>query len=349
MIDPSANPRQPIKSRGYPWELSVPAGTVSAEKLGAAMDPRHLVLGLVGPSRFRYPGNARVTIPSSVHVQWIDPWRQVRKRGIPLSLDGSEGIARVRRDGALADNHEPRPGPLVEPVGVGGSAAVVGSQEDIGGRLRRRTVDQLVETQLLEITRQEEMSSVEGDVEHETSRIVGGFRVPAVRRVRHRELNAGLFPRSGAVSGWTGIPSCSKLFDKLICQRIVHPGEPRWEPHFADREPVEQIGQAVVMVLIGVAQEYGVDRADAPRPERRRDDATTDGGITETPAIVQQSLGRQACGSRPPGHGRRPGIRSPGWRFPRPIPPSHQPGTIQPAAATTTPRRANRRVRRGSA
>ena len=67
---------------------------------------------------------------------------------------------------------------------------------------------------------------------------------------------------------------------------ILEPGETRREPHFSDREPVKQIGQAVEMVLIGVAQENGVDRADAARPERRRDDATTDRGIAETPAIV---------------------------------------------------------------
>ena len=80
------------------------------------------------------------------------------QEGNPILFDGSKGIAGIRTDGALADNHEPGFCPLVEPLRVCGSAAVVRGQEDIGRRLGRRTLDQLVETELLEITRQEEMA-----------------------------------------------------------------------------------------------------------------------------------------------------------------------------------------------
>ena len=88
----------------------------------------------------------------------------------PASLDGSESIAGIRSQGTLADDHEPGLGPLVEPRGVCGPSAVVRGQKDIGGRNRRRTVDQLVETKLLEITRQEESAPAIADVEHEASR-----------------------------------------------------------------------------------------------------------------------------------------------------------------------------------
>ena len=67
----------------------------------------------------------------------------------------------------------------------------------------------------------------------------------------------------------------------------ANPGGIRTAP---DREPVEQVGQAVVMVLIGVAQEDRVDPADAARPERRRDDPAADGRIAQRAAIVQQGL-----------------------------------------------------------
>ena len=72
----------------------------------------------------------------------------------------------------------------------------------------------------------------------------------------------------GAVIGRTGMPRALKLFDQADCHRILHSGEPRREPHFPDREPVEQVGQAVVMILIGVAQEDRVDAADPACPER---------------------------------------------------------------------------------
>ena len=97
-----------------------------------------------------------------------------------ISLDGSEGIAGVCSQLTLADNNEPGLGPLVEPFGVGSPSAVVGGQENIGGRIGRRTFDQLVKTKLLKITGQEEMAPADSDVEHEAARVVRGLRVPTV-------------------------------------------------------------------------------------------------------------------------------------------------------------------------
>ena len=135
------------------------------------------------------------------------------------------------------------------------------------------------------------MAAAEGDVEHEAACVVGGFRVPAGRRVPDRELNAGLFPRLGR-----GDRSHRDAASLEVVRQAGSPGDcpapakPRREPHFADREPVEQVGQAVVVVLVGVAQEDRVDAADAARPERRRDDPAADGRIAEAAAIVEQSL-----------------------------------------------------------
>ena len=141
--------------------------------------------------------NPRAAIPSSVHRKRIEPWRQVRRRGIPRRSRAARASLVAGGDGALADDDEPRLGPLVEPFGVGGSAAVVRGEEDIGRRLRGRTRDQLVETQLLEITGQEQVAPGEGDVEHEAAGVVGCLRVPAGRGVRDREPNAGRFPGLG--------------------------------------------------------------------------------------------------------------------------------------------------------
>ena len=212
------------------------------------------------------------------------------KEGNPASFEGSEGIAGLGGDRTLADDHEPGFGPPVEPFRVGGLAAVVWGQENIGRRLGRRTLDQLVQTQLLEIARQEQMAPVEGDVEHETACVVGGFRVPAVRRMRNCELDASLVPRPGCRDRVHRDASRPQLFDQPRRHGIVHAGETRREPHFPDREPVEQVWQAVVVVLIGVAQEDRVDAADAARPERRRDDAAADGRIAQAAAIVEESL-----------------------------------------------------------
>ena len=93
---------------------------------------------------------------------------------------------------------------------------------------------------------------------------------------------------SGAV---IGRPGCRAPADRSISSRspgIVVAAETGRDPHYADREPVEQVGQAVVVILIGVAQEDGVDPADSARPERRRDDPAADGRIAQPAAVVEQ-------------------------------------------------------------
>ena len=102
----------------------------------------------------------------------------------------SEGIVASGDERTLADDDLPRSGPLVKPVGVGGLAAVVWCQENVRAWVRGMAVDQFVEPELLEITRQEQMAPAEGDVEHETACVVRRLRVPPGRRVPHRELDA---------------------------------------------------------------------------------------------------------------------------------------------------------------
>ena len=67
--------------------------------------------------------------------------------------------------------------------------------------------------------------------------------------------------------------------------------------------------KAVVMILIGMAQEDGVDPAHTALPERRRDDPAArrsghPGGRSRT-----DRPGRPASGSEPPGHARPTGTR----------------------------------------
>ena len=129
------------------------------------------------------------------------------EQGNSAAFDEGQRVAGPGGQGALADDDEAGFGPFVEPFGVGGSAAVVGGQEDIGRRLRGRPRDQLDESQLLQITGQEQVAAGEGDVEHEAAGVVGSLRVPAGGWVQDREPNAGPFPRTrGAVIGWTGMP-----------------------------------------------------------------------------------------------------------------------------------------------
>ena len=116
-----------------------------------------------------------------------------------------------------------------------------------------------------------------------------GFRIPAGRRVPDRERDARRFPRLGCrhrlESGFRATRIC---FEQLDGRGIGRAAETRRDAHHPDREPVEQVGQAVVVVLIGVAQEDRVDPADAALPERRRDDPATDGRITQPPAVVEK-------------------------------------------------------------
>ena len=139
----------------------------------------------------------------------LDP--RAEQRG-PTSFDLSERVAAPGKKRALADHNEPRLGPAVEPFGVGGLAAMVRSQKNIRGRPRGRTADQLIKSEQLEISGQEQMASAEGDVEHKTSRVVRGFRVPAGGRMPNREPTPASSQVSGAVVVRTAIRrtvSCS--------------------------------------------------------------------------------------------------------------------------------------------
>ncbi len=60
------------------------------------------------------------------------------------------------------------------------------------------------------------------------------------------------------------------------------------DPDLADGEPVEQVGQAVVMVGVGVAQDDRVDPPDPSRPERGGDDPAADVRVSHPAAVVKQ-------------------------------------------------------------
>ena len=66
----------------------------------------------------------------------------------------------------------------------------------------------------------------------------------------------------------------------------------------ADREAVEQVGQAVVVVGIGMREDDHVEPPDAPRPERRGDHPAADVGVAHPAAVVE---GRPPVG-RPDHH-----------------------------------------------
>ena len=93
---------------------------------------------------------------------------------------------------------------------------------------------------------------------------------------------------SGAVTGRIGMPRDRIRSSRSIGRRIGRPAETGRDADDADREAIEQVEHAVVVILVGMAQEDGVDPAHSARPERRRDDPAADARVAQPPAVVEK-------------------------------------------------------------
>ena len=103
--------------------------------------------------RRSHRGSPLVTTLSSI-VGPRDPDRPAAPRSEHREsqpFDRGEGSFAAEEGGAGWPRH-PRPGPLVEPLGVGNPCTVVGSQHHFRRGLRSRLRDQLVEARELEVT-----------------------------------------------------------------------------------------------------------------------------------------------------------------------------------------------------
>ena len=107
-------------------------------------------------------------------------------------------------------------------------------------------------------------------------------------RMPYRERHAGGFPRLERRHRAYRDAARAKSFEQIDGRRIGRPAETGRDVHNTDREAIEQVRQAVKMILVGVAQEDGVDPADSARPERRRDNPTADARVAQPPAVVQK-------------------------------------------------------------
>ena len=130
-----------------------------------------------------------------------------------------------------------------------------------------------------------------------------------VGRMPNRERHARGFPRLGRRHRADRDAARSDSLEQIDGRRIGRPAETGRDVHDSDREAIEQVEQAVVMILIGMAQEDGVDPAHSARPKRRRNDPAADARVAQPPAVVQARRDRPGSGSAPPGHDRPTGIR----------------------------------------
>ena len=123
---------------------------------------------------------ALAAISSSVHVTRIDPRPGAQERD-SNAFERSKGIARMdcRALCSTTTNRGRLIGKASRDWRIGHHG--VATRTPRGGRVWRRTLDQLVETRLLKIARQQEMAAAKSDVEHETVRVVGSLRMPPVR------------------------------------------------------------------------------------------------------------------------------------------------------------------------
>ena len=172
---------------------------------------------------------------------------------------------------------------------------MVGSKDHFRRRVGPRLCDQLVEAGELEIAGQEHVAAGEGDVEHDAAGVVARLGVPAgggcrtakdTPLVSHASRCCHRPNRDTARLGFARAES--------IAAGLASPPNPGVTRTTPMREAVEQVDQAVVVILIGMAQEDRVDPADASRPERRRDDPAADARVAQAAAVVQEraTIGR---------------------------------------------------------
>ena len=208
---------------------------------------------------------------SELHRKWMAPRSQVRRRGIPPRSRGVRASRRSRRGRPLADDDGPGPGPGIEPRGIGGLAAVVRGQHQVNW-LGLRLGDQLDKAQLIKVAGEQKVSAPMRNVKHQAAGVIRGFGVPVWWRMEHCELCRALVPgcRRGdrahrdAVSSEPG-PEEARLWGSARSRN-------RGDHNLADLEPVQQIGKAIVMILVGVAKVDRVEPGEAKAPERRGDD-----------------------------------------------------------------------------
>ena len=86
------------------------------------------------------------------------------------------------------------------------------------------------------------------------------------------------------------MPRAPNLVQEHRGAGILFAHEPGRDHDLADREPVQQVGKRIVMILIGVAQEDLVKPGDAPAPERRGDDPPSHVRISHPAAIVENRV-----------------------------------------------------------
>ena len=180
----------------------------------------------------------------------------------PAPLERRQGVGGARGRGTLADDDRPRPGPGIEPWRVGGLAAVVGGQHQVNRRVGGRQPGELDRAELVEVAGEQEVPASLLDVEHEAAGVVRGLRVPAGGRVQHREPRPASLPGRGAAIVSHRDALRSDPFQERAGAGILVGGEAGGDDELSDRESVQEVGEGVVVVLIGVTQ---IDRVDPRR------------------------------------------------------------------------------------
>ena len=110
------------------------------------------------------------------------------------------------------------------------------------------------------------------DVEHQTVGVVRGFGMPVLGRVQDLEAHAGLGPGERGRDSSNGNAAGSDLAKQELCFGILVVLESGGDHDLADTEPVEQVRETVVMILVGMAEVDRVQPAESQTPEHRGDD-----------------------------------------------------------------------------
>ena len=115
------------------------------------------------------------------------------------------------------------------------------------------TGNKLAEPKLIEVTGEQEMTSLVLGVQHQAAGVIRSFRVPVDRRMRYREVYTGLIPGERRGDGPDRNAAGSELVQQQRRPGILLVHESGWDHKLADLEPVQQIRECAVMVLVGVA------------------------------------------------------------------------------------------------
>jgi len=168
------------------------------------------------------------------------------------SLKGREGVACSNGRHSLADHDGPWPGPGVEHRRIRRLTAVVRGQHQVN-RHGLGLGNQLDEPQLIKVAGEQKVPASMRNVKHQAAGVIRGLGVPVCWRMEHRELRRALVPgcRGGDRAHRDAV--CPNLVQEQRGPGVLLVHESGWDHNLADLEPVQQIRQRVVMILVDVA------------------------------------------------------------------------------------------------